>query len=677
LGSGHHHSRRTAGHRLDTVDFGDMPPIYVGGNDGDARFDRRQVSIRWLAGTVLTGVFGAALMGGAVFAALDGETRFATSADRYAVTIRSPDKPVTTRKSDRLTPVEEVQSARQLIRQSQMIRQGDREIVRVRPLTRLASNLAMSTTELSANIPAFNPQRLMAEPGSTATAAADDNPGAEQEADVLVVLRDLAGVPVRVRPNTTLAIDDVIAKVRDTIGARPGAAQLALGTAASGRLAFAAETPADPSDPYGGIDVRVVPENVSFVGKTTDGQAPAPGAAHERTVTVRRGDTMVSLLRENGATPEEARLIAQAFGARGREGGLRPDQKLRILLQAMAGSQRPQVLRVIVMGDAGLEAMVALSDTTGRFVAVEVQKDAVDVAAVTPADEEEDDGTGVRLYQSIYETGLRHKVPRPVIQELIRIYSHDIDFNRRVQPGDTFEVLYASEEDGSIEGRPEILFASLTVGGDLKRYYRFTTRDDGLTDYFDEDGKSAKTFLIRKPMNGGTFRSAFGMRRHPILGYSKMHTGVDWAGPIGMPIFAAGAGTVIRAGWQSGYGRRVELEHNNGYITTYSHLSGFARGLQPGMRVRQGQVVGFLGSSGLSTGPHLHYEVKVNDRFVDPMRIKLPRGRSLEGSILAEFERERDRVDQLMNRPTASRVAGQPRDAARDASPVRAGVSVR
>jgi Peptidase family M23 len=138
-------------------------------------------------------------------------------------------------------------------------------------------------------------------------------------------------------------------------------------------------------------------------------------------------------------------------------------------------------------------------------------------------------------------------------------------------------------------------------------------------------------------------------------------------------------GTVERAGWQSGYGRRVEIQHANGYVTTYSHLSGFARGIQPGVKVRQGQTIGFLGSSGLSTGPHLHYEVMVNERFVDPMRIRLPRGRALEGSMLAEFERERDRIDLLMNRSSAPRVAGgnreRPRD--RDSSPPRVGVTIR
>ena len=138
------------------------------------------------------------------------------------------------------------------------------------------------------------------------------------------------------------------------------------------------------------------------------------------------------------------------------------------------------------------------------------------------------------------------------------------------------------------------------------------------------------------------------MRRHPILGYYKMHTGVDWAAPIGTPILAAGNGVVIKAQWDSGYGRRVEIQHANGYITTYNHMSGFARGIVEGLRVKQGQTVGFLGSTGLSTGPHLHYEVMVNGHFVDPMRVKLARTREFDGKLLSEFKKERDRIDFLM-----------------------------
>ncbi|MGB6394428.1 MAG: hypothetical protein WBF73_01960, partial [Bradyrhizobium sp.] len=194
-------------------------------------------------------------------------------------------------------------------------------------------------------------------------------------------------------------------------------------------------------------------------------------------------------------------------------------------------------------------------------------------------------GSGVRLYQSIYETALRNKVPASVIEDMVKIYSYDVDFQRKVQPGDSFDVFYAGEDEGAnASDKSEVLFASLTVGGETKKYYRFQTPDDAVVDYYDETGKSAKKFLVRKPVGSAIMRSGFGARRHPILG--------------------------------------------------------------------------FVGSTGMSTGAHVHYEILVNGRFVDPMRIKLPRGRSLEGPVMAGFEKERDRLDaQMAGRGGGARIS--------------------
>jgi murein DD-endopeptidase MepM/ murein hydrolase activator NlpD len=169
-------------------------------------------------------------------------------------------------------------------------------------------------------------------------------------------------------------------------------------------------------------------------------------------------------------------------------------------------------------------------------------------------------------------------------------------------------------------------------------------------DYYDEEGRSARQFLLRKPVPNGRFRSPFGMRRHPILGYSRMHWGVDWAAPRGTPIIAPGNGTVAKAGWSSGYGKQTVIRHANGYETSYSHQTEIRQGHQAGRKVRQGQVIGYVGSTGLSTGPHLHYEMKVNGTRVDPMRVRLPDGKVLEGQDLEAFKRERDRINALLDK---------------------------
>jgi murein DD-endopeptidase MepM/ murein hydrolase activator NlpD len=323
-----------------------------------------------------------------------------------------------------------------------------------------------------------------------------------------------------------------------------------------------------------------------------------------------------------------------------------------------APGQRLQPYRVTVANESTIEAMAALSDL-GRYVAVDVQSMNTATETAAAEDDDVDDGSGVRLYQSIYETALRNKVPANVIEDMVRIYSYDVDFQRKVQPGDSFDVFFASEDEGAtITEKTEVLFASLTVGGETKKYYRFQTPDDAVVDFYDESGKSAKKFLVRKPVNNAIMRSGFGGRRHPILGYVKMHTGVDWASPYGTPIFASGNGVVEKVGWEGGYGKYVRLKHNNGYETAYGHMSAYAKGMEPGKRVRQGQVIGFVGSTGMSTGAHVHYEILVNGRFVDPMRIKLPRGRSLDGALLASFEKERERLDvQMNNRGSVARVS--------------------
>jgi len=644
-----------------------------------AVIDRRRVSVQWFSGTILTGLCGAALIGGAVFASLDGEMTFARMPERVESALRGAfganDRTATLKKSDRLPPPGESAAARNVVRVSTVTRVGNRDVMRVRPFVRIAGNLSMATSDLSSKIPPFNAQRLLTDVGSNAQASSEDpnSPDAvEPDAEVSFVTKDLGPVLPKAKIAAVVALDEIVMRVRDAAnwrGNNGGVRYAALANAtadASGaqpdlKMAYAAD--GSTADPYAGFETRVVPENVTLLPKTKD-QVTGGNPTGERVHVVKKGDTVASILRDQGATPDEAKAIAGMLGARGRDGGIKEGEKLRILMgpSGPAPGARLQPFRVIVANDAMIEAVAALSDL-GKYVAVDVQTmNTVAEAADNAADDEEDDGTGVRLYQSIYETAMRNKVPNAVIEDMIRIYSYDVDFQRKVQPGDSFDVFYAGDDEGTAPAaaadKSEVLFAALTVGGETKKYYRFQTPDDGVVDFYDETGKSAKKFLVRKPVNNAIMRSGFGGRRHPILGYVKMHTGVDWAAPYGTPIFASGNGVVETAGLEGGYGKYVKIKHNNGYETAYGHMSAFAKGLEPGKRVRQGQVIGFIGSTGQSTGPHVHYEILVNGRFVDPMRVKLPRGRSLEGPVMAGFEKERDRLDTMMaNRNGTARVS--------------------
>jgi murein DD-endopeptidase MepM/ murein hydrolase activator NlpD len=650
-----------SGRESGIIDLGHEPPLSVDGSEA-AVIDRRSVSVQWFSGTILTGLCGAALIGGAVFASLDGEMTFAKVPERVEGALRGAfganDKNASLRKSDRLPPPSESSAARNVVRVSTVTRVGNRDVMRVRPFIRISGNLSMTTSDLSAKIPPFNAQRMLSDVGDTAPAAADDPnaaDAAEPDAAVSFVTKDLAPILPKAKLAAAVPLDEILMRVRDASnwrGNNGGVRYAALASAtadASGSQTMAYAAEGTVADPYAGFETRVVPENVTLLPKTKD-QVTGGNPVGERVHPVKKGDTVTSILRDQGATPEEAKSIAATLGPRGRDGGLKEGEKLRILM-APAGpepGQRLQPYRVIIANESSVEAVAALSDL-GKYVAVDVQSMNTTAETADNTDDVEDDGTGVRLYQSIYETALRNKVPPTVIE----------DFQRKVQPGDSFDVFFAGEDEGStITEKTEVLFASLTVGGETKKYYRFQTPDDSVVDYYDETGKSAKKFLVRKPVNNAIMRSGFGSRRHPILGYVKMHTGVDWATPYGTPIFASGNGVVESAGWEGGYGNYVKLKHNNGYETAYAHMSAFAKGLEPGKRVRQGQVIGFVGSTGQSTGAHVHYEILVNGRFVDPMRIKLPRGRSLEGPMMASFEKERDRLDAMIsNRGGGARVS--------------------
>ena len=659
------------------IDLGHEPPLSVDGSEA-AVIDRRRVSVQWFSGTILTGLCGAALIGGAVFASLDGEMTFARVPERVESALRGAfsanDRAVSLHKSDRLPPPGEATASRNIVRVSTVTRVGNREMMRVRPFVRISGNLSMTTSDLSAKIPPFNAQRMLTDVGTSDTPNADDPnanaDAAEPDAEVSFVTKDLGTVLPKAKISAVVALDDVLMRVKDAANWRGngGGVRYALANATAdatgattqsdvNKMAYAAES--SSQDPYAGFETRVVPENVTLLPKTKE-QITGGNPTGERIHMVKKGDSVTSVLKDLGATPDECKAIAATLGPRGRDNGLKEGEKLRILMAPAAPGARLQPYRVIVANDTTVEAVAALSDI-GKYVAVDVSSinTVTDTADAKSTDEDEDDdGTGVRLYQSIYETALRNKVPMPVIDDMIRIYSYDVDFQRKVQPGDSFDVFYAGEDEGSnVTDKDEVLFAALTVGGETKKYYRFQTPDDGVVDYYDETGTSAKKFLVRKPVNNAIMSSGFGSRRHPILGYVRMHTGVDWASAYGTPIFSAGNGVIEKAEVEGGYGKYVRIKHNNGYETGYGHMSAFAKGMQAGKKVRQGQVIGFVGSTGGSTGNHVHYEILVNARFVDPMRVKLPRGRSLQGPMMTGFEKERDRLDAMMAGRNGARIS--------------------
>ncbi|WP_373090167.1 M23 family metallopeptidase, partial [Sneathiella sp.] len=234
------------------------------------------------------------------------------------------------------------------------------------------------------------------------------------------------------------------------------------------------------------------------------------------------------------------------------------------------------------------------------------------------------------------------------IVDLIRIFSYDVDFQREIQPGDSFEVYFErfSDENGDILKDGAIHWASMTLSGKKISLYRFKTDDDGFTDYYDEQGRSVKKSLMRTPIDGARLTSGFGKRKHPVLGYTKMHRGVDFGARRGTPIMAAGNGVIERASRYGSFGNYVLIRHNNEYETAYAHMKKFAKGIHKGSHVKQGQIIGYVGTTGRSTGPHLHYEVHKNNRQINPLSVKLPAGRKLTGKMLTAFSAYADEIRQ-------------------------------
>ncbi|WP_417687895.1 M23 family metallopeptidase [Roseibium sp.] len=640
------------------VSLGDEDPLIVS-DDRNALPDRRSVSIRWLTGTVLTGVTSVVLMGGALFAALDGQYSVSAAtvptSGNLALDIDNIRSSGT--KGDKISKSATEYSNRQIIPVNVVTKDGDREHIRVRDYTLITASLATrKNPQLTSEIPSFNPLNMFSDVQNVPERLVPDTVfsnsiyGAKVEGEVSISLTSFPATSSEIDLGETPSEPEIEKSVRQS------ARFLAVNT-----IDAAAQAMVDPArfdfnlarqSEFTRLAVRITPENVSFISKQDDDVRFA--GMEEKIVPIGEEVEFIDILLDNEATPSEAELISIAFGDNFGLGLLQEGHRLRIgYAPDPDGSGRMRPERVSLYSDTVHQATVARSDT-GAYVVAEAPTTFL-ADAFAEADRISYGGQTPVLYDSLYQTALEQEMDEPLIDELIRIFSFDVDFNARVQPGDALEIFYADHDAGQSS---EVLYAGLNTGSSTRRYYRFVTPDDGAVDFYDANGQSAKKFLMRKPVSDGRFRSGFGMRRHPIHKYNKMHTGVDWAAPRGTPIMSAGNGTIIKAGWSSGYGRRIEVRHANGYTTTYNHMSAFATGIKEGMSVRQGQIIGYVGSTGLSTGPHLHYEVMVNQRYVDPMRIKLPRGRVLDGDMLAAFEEERLRIDTMLDRARRpSRVA--------------------
>jgi murein DD-endopeptidase MepM/ murein hydrolase activator NlpD len=374
---------------------------------------------------------------------------------------------------------------------------------------------------------------------------------------------------------------------------------------------------------------------------------PAPPVL-EQTLKIKSGDTLMAVLVNAGVNRSEAHNSIEALREVWDPRKLRPGDEVTVTFDA-AAPEGGEVFKGFSFEPQPALRVGAVRDTDGAFAPAEEK-----ATVLTQTFKAEGEITA-----SLFQNGVEAGLPIAVLVELIKAYSYDVDFQRDIQPGDSFEVMFErdSTEDGRTVREGNVHYAALTLSGERYEIYRYedTTGD---VDYYDAKGHSVRKALLRTPINGARLSSGYGMRRHPVLGYSKMHKGSDFAAPTGTPIYAAGDGVIQRAGPFSSYGNYIRIRHNSEYDTAYAHMSRLASGMVAGKRVKQGDVIGYVGSTGRSTGPHLHYEMLKNGKHVNPQNVRFPTGRILEGQELALFKKNMNETRTVYaSLPSATTVA--------------------
>jgi len=628
----------------------EVPPVYLceSGHEGPAH------RLKWMASTCLAGMVGVCLIGVAIYASMnmsDG-SGMVNSIKRASLAALQPIRSArlaqdaqsaSGQKEDRIQMTSAGFASRQIIHDTVVEDQGDREFITIKPYLRIIAGLGTEKPKDASLLPRFNPFKLY----SDATPIGGGEDAVDPALSLQVHVRDVPGGILPPTDDIELdpeQITSIVARAAENFAYAD--APLAYGESqGEATLQLASYRPNKVDRP------RFQP-NTTVIQKLTDQDEAfhetQVANAETKVVTVGRRDTLSGVMLSVGTSKELATELVESLDAVFGPEDLKPGQKIDFrLVESEAGSDVKQPFRISIFDKDGEHIVTTSRNRDGDYLASTVAPlDEVVVVASNRAS----------LYESFYESALEQKLPADVIMNLLRVHSYDVDFKQKVRPGDTFEVFFEGEGTSS-EKAGELLYTSMTVGGETRKFYRFRTPDNTI-DFYDENGSSAKKFLMRNPVKGGRFTSGFGNRRHPLLRRIKMHTGVDWAAPTGTPILAAGDGTIEMAERHGGYGNYIRIRHANGFATAYGHMVRFASGSEPGARVKQGQIIGYVGSTGRSTGPHLHYEVLVNNKFVNPMTIAVPRGLELEGRNLAAFQKERRRIDALMELdPVTARIA--------------------
>jgi murein DD-endopeptidase MepM/ murein hydrolase activator NlpD len=638
---------------LRTSGFEDGPALTVQSTDGEIPHGR-ELSFAWLTGTVMTGLTSVLLMGAALYVSFEGQDTFSTAYEALQLITRPSAETVAAPqvKGDRVRPVARTKSELEVVEASIRTDVDGRAIIKKQPFVRVKATLATAATALSEDIPDYDPVALI-DAGQPITASADQdaNPdiyGTEVEGEVQI--RTVA-LPASFVPAPAISDKSAAAFVRQSV-------ESVFGDGGSGESgtgsAFAYADPGTGVRDLGvvaGDGLSGIAENVTVMPKTKSADEAGLGRS-ERVVTVRDNGPLKDTLLKNGFDERTYQMVATTLKNVLNSANMPAGARLRILMGPSRTSETliPHRLSIYFpnarTGEIKHAATAALTDR-GNYV---LGLAPPDIAFPEEDTEEINVNNLPSVYRSIWETARKHDIDDAVTSRIVAMFAYDVDLTKKISAGDSIEIL---ETEKDADGHQELLYVALHLGTTTRELFRFRT-DDGVVDFFDPDGETGKRFLTRRPLQGGgRLASRFGYRVHPIFKTRRLHTGVDLASRTGTPIYAAGDGVIEKAQWVSGYGRYTEIRHVNGFETGYGHQSKFAPGIKPGVKVKQGQLIGYVGSTGNSTGPHLHFEIKVNGRFVDPLSVKLPRDKSLSAQYDGAFRQTIAQVRDLMVRDAA------------------------
>ena len=628
-------------------DPGDEPPLITDGRRGPP--DRREVSARWLAGTFLTGITASLLIGVALFAALDGRQQLATPPElvtKEEMPAKSDAQDSTKGNRVIATVTKQKSRDRRRMEVSTMQKVGEREVIRTKPFEYVRMALA-ADHPASRQYPAFDAMAVFSDGAKQQVQAANTGQiyGAKVESEISLRTIDFPVNAGNYDSASDLTSDEVEKVVRSTGQLlTDGDVQIAsLHYVDPLRFGNSGDSPYTLTQPLG---VRITQENVSVSNRLLDGETNT--GFSEDIIPFRSDSKIIDALNKSGYEGEDADNIAEALSKLMNSPRLKAGSVLRV--GVTSSEEEDHIVRVTLYNGTTHIVTVALDDQNQYVPSDEPEmtpllQTAFDDNAPPPTIR----GELPSVYDAVYKAALAYGMTNDMARQLIKMLANDVDLQSKITRSDAIEAFFSLPEDSeSANEESQLLYVSANMGGTTKKFYRYQSPEGGV-EFYDENGRSAQQFLIRKPVPTGVFGSPFGGRRHPILGYVRMHTGVDWRAPRGSPILAAGNGVVEKAGWANGYGNQTIIRHGNGYQTSYNHQNAIASGITPGARVRQGQLIGYVGSTGLSTGPHLHYEVIVNGAKVDPMRIRMPQSQSLGRKQLEVFTRERNRIDQLLD----------------------------